>query len=180
MADENDIVFDDSAEDLDDSVVAEEHQGDTIKKLREKLKSAEEKAREYLDSWQRAQADFVNLRKRDEEAKADFLKFANAKLIEDLMPVLDALESAVSHGDKGVEQTLNLFLKTLKQYGLEELNPLGEDFDPKHHEAIGIVPTDEPAEDNKVLEVLQKGYILSGKTLRPAIVRTGEYKIGRN
>jgi molecular chaperone GrpE len=181
MADTKDeIVFDDSAENLDDSVVAEEHMGDAVKKLKGKLKDAEEKVKEYLGELQRAKADFVNMRKRDEADKAEFVRFAKSGLIEDLMPVLDALESAVSHGDKGVEQTLNLFKKVLKQNGLEEVNPLHQPFDPRMHEAIGVVATDTPEEDNQILEVLQKGYILSGKTIRPAIVRTGEYKIGRN
>lgn len=180
MSDSEDIVFDDAPENLDDSVVAEEHMGDALKKAKEKLKDAEGKAKEYLDQLQRAKADFVNMRKRDEEDKQEFVKFAKSGLIEDLMPVLDALNSAVAHGDKGIEQTLNLFMKILKQNGLEEINPLHQPFDPKLHEAIGVVATDDPAEDNQILEVMQKGYILSGKTLRPAIVRTGEYKVGRN
>ncbi len=173
---EDDIIIDPGSDDLDDSVIAEEHQGDTIKKLREKLKVAESKAKEHLDNWQRAQADFVNLRKRDEEAKADFMKFANAGLIEDLIPVLDALNSAVSHGEHSVEPILNLFLKTLKQKGLEETNPLGQAFDPSLHEAIGMKETHNKEEDHKVLEVLQKGYALAGRVIRPAKVRVGEFK----
>jgi molecular chaperone GrpE len=86
----------------------------------------------------------------------------------------------VAHGDKSVEPVYKLLTKTLSKHGLEEVNPLYEVFDPKHHEAVGVIPTDDPKEDNQILEVMQKGYILSGKTLRPAIVRTGEYKIGRN
>lgn len=182
MADTNeeDVVFDDAPEGLDDSVVAEEHQGETIKKLKVRLKEAEAKAREYLDSLQRAKADFVNMRKRDEEAKAEFVKFAKSDVVSELIPVLDSFTLALAHGEKGVEPIQKQFLQILKAHGLEEVNPLHEPFDPKHHEAIGVVPTDTPEEDNQILEVVQKGYILSGKTLRPAIVRTGEYKIGRN
>jgi molecular chaperone GrpE len=181
MADTNeDIVFDDSAEGLDDSVVAEEHQADTIKKLRERLKASEAKAKEYLDSWQRAQADFANLRKRDEEAKGEFVKFAASNVVSNLIPVLDSFTLAVAHGESGVEPIQKQLLQVLKAHGLEEVNPLHEQFDPKHHEAIGVVATDTPEEDNQILDVMQKGYILSGKTLRPAKVRIGEYKIGRN
>jgi molecular chaperone GrpE len=165
-----------SEEGLDDSVLAEEHQGDAVKKLREKLKIAEAKAKEHLDSWQRAQADFINLRKRDEEGKVEFLKFANARLIEELIPVLDALNSAMSHGEKSVEPIRSLFLKTLKQNGLEELDPIGEVFDPSKHEAISMKEAIEKAEDHKVLEVFQKGYSLNGRVVRPAKVRVGEYK----
>ena len=85
---EDDIEIDRS--DLDDSVVAEEAAGESLKKLRERLKECEAKAKEYLDGWQRAQADFVNIRKRDEEAKKEFLKFANTDLVAQLIPVLDS------------------------------------------------------------------------------------------
>lgn len=175
MADENDNITLDADSNIDDSVLTEEHQGDTIKKLKEKLKEAEAKAKENMDGWQRAQADFVNLRKRDEEAKVDFLKFANAGLINELLPVLDGLSLAVAHGDKGVEAILNLLLKTLKQNGLEKLSPLGEKFDPNFHEAVGTIKIETNDDDHKILEVLQEGYILNGRVLRPAKVRIGEF-----
>lgn len=178
MTDANDdIVFDEAPENLDDSVVAEEAQGGTIKKLRERLKASEEKAKEYLGELQRAKADFVNMRKRDEEAKAEFVKFAKADVLEEILPALDALESAASGGDRGVEQTLNLFKKILQKHDLDESNPIGETFDPRFHEAVGTIPTEDKSEDHKVLEVVQKGYILGGKTLRPAKVRIGDMKI---
>ncbi|MBX4189437.1 nucleotide exchange factor GrpE [Candidatus Parcubacteria bacterium] len=185
MAEEDDIFIDDESEDLDDSVVAEEAQAEAVKKLRAKLKEAEAKAKEHLDSWQRAQADFVNLRKRDEEGRTEFLKFANTRLVEELIPVLDALNSAVSHGDlpagpgrrgSDVEPIRNLFLKVLKQNGLEELDPIGEAFDPATHEAISMQETPEKDEDHKILEVFQRGYSLNGRVVRPAKVRVGEYK----
>lgn len=166
---EDDIQFD--KENLDDSVLAEEHQGDQVKRLKEKLKAAEDKAKEYLDGWQRAQADFVNIRKRDEEAKQEFLKFAKADIILQLMPVLDSLELAGEHAGPVRKQLLQI----LKQNGLEELDPKGEVFDPRLHEAVGSVKTEDKNEDHKILEVMQKGYILSGKIIRPAKVRIGEW-----
>ncbi|MBX4181579.1 nucleotide exchange factor GrpE, partial [Candidatus Parcubacteria bacterium] len=84
-------------ENLDDSVVEEEYSAEKVKKLKEKLKVAEDKAKEYLDSWQRAQADFVNIRKRDEEGKLEFMKFAKSDMIEQLMPVLDSFELSLPH-----------------------------------------------------------------------------------
>ena len=176
---ENDDIQIDSESDLDDSVLAEEHQGETIKKLREKLKLAEEKAKEYLDELQRAKADFVNMRKRDESDKMDFIKFAKSDVVSELIPVLDSFTLAEAHGEEGARPIHKQLLQILKAHGLEEVNPAHEMFDPKHHEAIGVVPTENPEEDNQILEVVQKGYILSGKTLRPAIVKTGEYKINR-
>ena len=165
---ENEIV----TEDLDDSVVAEEHAQDSIKKLKERLKDAEAKAKEYLDGWQRAQADFVNIRKRDEEAKVEFLKFAKTDLIDQLMPVLDSLSLAQGHAEPIYKQLMQI----LKSNGLEEDNPMGETFDPRKHEAVGSVETDKKDEDHKILEVVQKGYILSGKIIRPAKVRIGEHQ----
>ena len=170
---EKDIELD--KEGLDDSVVVEEHAEDTIKKLKEKLKEAESKAKEYLDGWQRAQADFANLRRRDEEAKSEFIKFAHASIIIQLIPVLDSLELSLPHGNKELGAVYNQFISILKSNGLEEQNPEGESFDPRFHESVGIVETENKDEDHKILEVIQKGYILSGKIIRPAKVKIGEY-----
>ena len=168
---ENEIV----PEDLDDSVVAEEHAQDSIKKLRERLKESEAKAKEYLDGWQRAQADFVNIRKRDEEAKTEFLKFAQADLVSQLLPVLDSLELSLPHGNKELEVIYKQLLSTLKSNGLEVEDPMGESFDPRRHEAIGTIETEDKEDDHKVLEVMQKGYILSGRIIHPAKVKIGEW-----
>lgn len=184
MDEKDDVTFDVDSN-IDDSVVAEEAQGETIKKLRGKLKEAEAKAKENMDGWQRAQADFVNLRKRDEEAKEEFLKFANAGFIQEILPILDAMDIAQSSpqslsegkSEEHIKPIYKLFLKTLKQNGLEESNPVGEMFNPNFHEAIGMIKTDKQEEDHKILEVLQKGYILSGKSIRPAKVRIGEFNI---
>jgi len=175
MADENNDITLDADSNIDDSVLTDVHQGDTIKKLKGKLKEAEAKAKENMDGWQRAQADFVNLRKKDEEAKADFLKFANAGLMGEIIPTLDALSLAVSHGERGVEQIYSMLLKALKQNGLEELNPMGEIFDPNFHEAVDMIKTKKLDEDHKILEVLQKGYMLNNRILRPAKVKIGEF-----
>ncbi|MSR87761.1 MAG: nucleotide exchange factor GrpE [Candidatus Zambryskibacteria bacterium] len=171
---EQDIELDN--EDLDDSVVAEEHAQESVSKLKGKLKDAEAKAKEYLDGWQRSQADFVNLRKRDEEVRVEFLKFVNADLVSQLIPVLDSLELSLPHGNKELEVIYKQLLSVLKSNGLEESSPTGESFDPKLHEAIGVIETEKKEEDHKILEVVQKSYILQGKIIRPAKVRIGEYK----
>ena len=155
-------------EGLDDSVVEEENSREQIKKLKEKLAAAEAKAKEYLDGWQRSQADFVNLRKRDEEAKKEFIKFVSLEVVKDLIPVLDAL----SLGNN--EPVYKLLMQTLGKHGLLESNPIGEVFDPSSHETIGVVKSDKKEDDHKILEVMQKGYILQGKIIRPAKVRIGE------
>ena len=165
----DDIAFENN-EDAEDIISA-----DIIKKLREKLKKCVEEKQEYLDGWQRAQADFANLRRRDEDAKFEFIKFARLSLIEELIPVLDSFNIALAHGNKDVKPIYDQLFFILKQNGLEELNPTEEVFDPKFHEAVGVVPTNESEKDHKILEVIQKGYILIGKIIRPAKVKIGEY-----
>jgi molecular chaperone GrpE len=171
--DEQDIKLD--KENLDDSVVAEERVQELVKKLKNKLKEAEEKAKEYLDGWQRSQADFVNLRKRDEEDKIEFLKFANADLIYQLIPVLDSLELSLPHGNRELEAIYRQMLSILKTNGFEEDSPMNQPFDPRKHESIGTIPAVDKEQDHKILEIIQKGYILSGKIIRPAKVKIGEY-----
>lgn len=164
---EEDIVIEDEAE------VTPSLGGD--KKLREKLKIAEAKAKEYLDGWQRAQADFVNIRRRDEEAKSEFIRFAKVSLIQELIPVLDSFNIALSQGHKDLEPLYGQFMAVLKSSGLEEIEPLKEIFDPQEHEAVATIPTEKENDDHKILEVLQKGYRLGGKVLRPAQVKVGAF-----
>ncbi|MEX0919121.1 MAG: nucleotide exchange factor GrpE [Parcubacteria group bacterium] len=166
-------------EDKDDFVIEDDpdltSQRDKEKKLRDKVKQAEEKAKEYLLGWQKSQADFINLRKRDEEDKREFSKFANKTFIEELIPVLDSFNIALSEGHKDLEPIYNQFLTIVKRYGLEEINDLGETFDPRRHESIGVEEVNDKEDDHKVLFVFQKGYTLAGRVLRPAKVRIGEF-----
>ena len=175
MSDNNDDITIDNGDDLDDSVVAEEAVGETVKKLRGKLKEAEAKAKEYLDGWQRAQADFANLRKRDEAEKIESVKYAGEQIVKELIPVLDSMHLAIAQGHKDMEPVYSQLLKALKKHGLEEQDPAGESFDPNLHEAVGMVKTDKEEDDHRILEVMQKGYILNGKIIRPAKVKIGEY-----
>ncbi len=145
-----------------------------VKKLREKLKVAEEKAKEYLDGWQRDRAEVANARKRDEESRKMFIKFANEGFILELMPVLDSFDMALAHGSKEVEPVYKQLINTLKAHGLEVSYPMGEKFDPQQHESIGTISAEKVEDEDRVLEVVQKGYILSGKIIRPAKVKIGQ------
>lgn len=157
-----------------------------IKKLKEKLRACESQKQEYLDGWQRSKADFINLRKRDEEDKKEFIKFANERLVEELIPVLDSFQMAFGNkeawekADKnwrmGVEYIHSQLISTLERHGIKEINPLGEKFDITRDEAVDYVPTDKESDDQKVLSVTQKGYTLHGKSIRPAKVIVGEFK----
>jgi molecular chaperone GrpE len=164
-----------------DDVVYEDHVENTgadykkkTDQLKVKIKELEEKASSYLDSWQRDKAEFINIRKRDEQAQGEFLKFANEKLILDIIPVLDNFDISLNHADgevkKGIETIINQLTSVLEKNGVKKFSPLGEDFDPARAQAIATVAGDE----GKVMEVMQSGYELNGKIIRPAMVKVGE------
>ncbi len=177
--------FDDS-DTLDDSVVAEENAAEVIKKLRDRLKKTEAEKQEYLTGWQRAKADLINARKRDEDDRKEFIKFANERLIDGLIPVLDSFEMAMANkeawekADKnwrvGVEYIYGQLKKTLQDAGLEEIDPLGKPFDVNRDEAAEYVPVNDRDDHHKVVAVVQKGYSLSGRPMRPPKVKVGEFK----
>lgn len=190
----NDIESTEEVEDFVDDVVPDtDVEGgiafdatEKIKKLKEKLKACEAQKQEYLDGWQRSKADFINLRKRDEEDKKEFIKFANERLVEELIPVLDSFQMAFGNkeawekADKnwrmGVEYIHSQLISTLERHGIKEINPIGEKFDITRDEAVGYVPTEKESEDQTILAVTQKGYTLHGKTIRATKVTVGEYK----
>jgi len=164
----DEVVYEDNTE-----VTHADHKKKTDQ-LKAKLKEAEEKAAKYLDSWQRDKAEFINVRKRDEAAQKEFLKFANEKLILDIIPILDNFDIALSHAEsevkKGIESIVSQLMSTLEKNGVKKFSPLGEIFDPSHAQAIATVSGDH----GKIVEVVQAGYELNGKTIRPAIVKVGE------
>ena len=170
----------------DDSIQAEENAAETIKKLREKLKSTEKERMEYLTGWQRAKADLINARKRDEEDRKEFTRFANERLIEGIVPVLESFELAMGNkeawekADKnwrtGVEYIYSQLKKALEESGLTELRPLNQKFDHALHEAASYEPVTDEKLDHVVLRVIQNGYYLNGMLMRPAKVVVGEFK----
>ena len=136
---------------------------------------AAEKA-ELDDRLRRAWAEFENARRRAERERSDFLQFAAMDLVRGLLPVLDDFERAlrVETNDKeharGVELIYQRFYDTLKKMGLEPIETAGRQFDPNLHEAVQRVHTEE-AEDQAIVEELQRGYNFKGKLLRPAWVK---------
>ena len=182
----NDDITVDNTTDIDDSVVVEEAAGETIKKLRAKLKDAEKKAAEYLTGWQRAQADFVNFKKRDAIERQEFFKFAAGPGVLDTIHVMDSFDMAFGnkeHWEKadkswrdGVEKIYAQLKKTLEKHGVTIDDPVGKDFDPNNHMAVEMVPVEKSDEDGKIVSVVQKGYLLNDKVIRPAKVKVGEFK----
>lgn len=156
---------------------------ESLKKLRDKLRVCRQERQEYLDASQRLRADYVNLKRESETARAELTKFANEGLLLETISVLDSFEQAFSHQDswagvpevwrKGVEQIHSKLEVVLKKHGIEVIEPLNQAFDPTEAQAVGTIDTDKDEDDNMVLEVVQKGYRLHGKVIRPASVRVG-------
>ncbi|MFN3412865.1 MAG: nucleotide exchange factor GrpE [Thermoanaerobaculum sp.] len=147
--------------------------------LQEELARLQEELNRFRELYLRKLADFENFRKRKEKEVEDFRLAAHADLVRDVLPVLDNLERALAgpEGDgsgirAGVELVLRQLKDVLSRYGLVELNPQAEAFDPRFHEAIARQER-EDLQCDQVLEVLQKGYTLRGKLLRPALVVVG-------
>lgn len=185
MKDEQDDITLDEETGIDDSVLAEESQGETIKKLRDKLKAAEESKLATLTNWQKDKADFINARKRDEERSQELMQFANFDLIKELLPVLDTFELATRNKESwealpadwrtGMESIFNQLQAVLARSGVEKIGTIGEMFDPNQHEAIGTKEVQEKDKDHTVIDIFQPGFKLHGKVIRPARVTVGQY-----
>ncbi len=155
-----------------------------IKKLKEKLKEAQEQGKEYLDGWQKERAQFVNLRKQDEKDRQDFAKRASEDLVTELLPVLESFDMAMGNKEawekadenwrKGVEYIYNQLKGVLEVHGLKELNPLKEKYDPMRDEAVGHEIVSDEAQEGCVVKVVTKGYSLGGRTLKAPKVLVGE------
>ncbi|MCE9644208.1 nucleotide exchange factor GrpE [Candidatus Parcubacteria bacterium] len=152
-----------------------------MKKLREKLATCVAEKQEYLDGWQRIKAEFANSKKLEKEEKERFIKFAEENLLEELIPVLDSFDMATANSAswealppewrKGMEYVRSQLLGILESHGLKALDPKGKPFDPREHAAVAEVPAENGEGDHTVAQVLQRGYTLNGKVLRPAQVK---------
>lgn len=157
-----------------------------VKKLREKIKILEAEKTEYLTGWQKERAESVNIKKRSEEEKKEFAKFANENLIMEILPALDSFDLAMANKEswkslpetwtKGIEYIYTQLLSALEANGIKRIYPLGEKFDPNRDEALAMVPTEKKEDDHKILEVIQPGYSFHGKAVRSTKVKLGEHK----
>jgi molecular chaperone GrpE len=143
--------------------------------LEEALRQAQTKADEYHDAWLRAKAETENVRRRAQEDIAKAAKFSIDRFARELLAVKDSLEAAlasetssVENLRSGTELTLKQLVAAFEKSTLAEINPLGEKFDPHRHQAISVVASEQ--EPNTVVTVLQKGYLLADRVLRPALV----------
>lgn len=144
----------------------------------------DKRIKELEDELLRSKAEFINYRKRLEDEQVRLLKFCNEDLIKETLPILDNFERAISMDDTNLDDEVSKFLSgfkmiycnfvnVLKNYGVIEIDGNNKPFDPVYHEAIMTEKRD-GVEAGMVLEVLQKGYILKGKVIRPAMVKVSE------
>ncbi|HEY7658636.1 MAG TPA: nucleotide exchange factor GrpE [Burkholderiales bacterium] len=143
--------------------------------LEDRLKKAELAAAEHHDAWLRAKAEADNIRKRARGEIASAHKFALESFASELLAVKDSLEAALAAENasvesmrSGAELTLKQLAGVFERFNLAEINPAGQKFDPHRHQAISAVEAD--AEPNTVVQVLQKGYLLHDRVIRPALV----------
>jgi molecular chaperone GrpE len=158
---------------------AADEQESKIAQLEAALLSSESKVKEQQDSVLRAKAEVENMRRRTEQEVDKARKYALNKFAEGLLPVIDNLERAVQAADaeneavkpilEGVELTHKTFVDTVAKFGLTEINPEGETFNPEYHQAMSIQESPDH-ESNTVMFVMQKGYELNGRVIRPAMV----------
>ena len=146
----------------------------------EEVKAKAAKSDECFDQLLRLKAEFDNYRKRINKEREEYTAYAVEEIVADFLEVIDNLERALSaageSGDftalyRGVEITYKDSMKVLGRWGVKEVSPLGEEFDPGKHEAVEHVDSDD--DDGKVVEVLRKGYLLKERLLRPALVKVG-------
>jgi len=147
----------------------------TIESLQQKLEEAEAKANDNWDKALRIQAEMDNLRKRSEKQVEDAHKYAVKKFVEEILPVADSLEMGyavdgeVEQIREGIGLTMNVLKAAMEKFNVVAVDPLGEKFNPDLHQAMAMQPSTE-YEDNHVSAVMQKGYTLNGRLVRPAMV----------
>ncbi len=154
---------------------------DTLPSLAEQLRQAELKAAEHHDAWLRAMAETENVRRRAQDDIAKASKFAADKFAQAMLPVKDSLEAALATENatletlkQGVELTLKQLVSAFQSANVPEESPLGEKLDPNKHQAISAIEAD--GEPNTVINVLQKGYLLNERVMRPALVVVSKAK----
>ena len=148
---------------------------DEIASLRDKLAASN-------DSYLRLAAEFDNYRRRSSKERMDLISLANEKLIQELLPIIDDFEralTAIRESDdqasvkEGTELIYNKIVSFLKKNGVKEIEAMGKEFDTDFHEAVAQIPVDDEKKKNKVVDVAQKGYMLGDKVIRYAKVVIG-------
>jgi molecular chaperone GrpE len=171
-------VTEEQREETEGGPAAAAEEPDDIDGLRARLAQEKERSQQNLESWQRAAADYQNLKRRMEEERGEVGRLANASLVINLLPIVDDLERALRNVDAklagltwidGVWLIYRKLQAVLESAGVQEIPAEGQAFDPNVHEAI----SEAPGEPGKVLSIVQKGYRLGDRVVRPAMVVVG-------
>lgn len=156
-----------------------------IERLRLEVPKKDEEIRNLHDKYLRICADFENYKKRNMKEQMESAKYANERILKELLPVIDNLERAILHSKEtsdlkglveGVELTCKQFLDSMGRFGVKVVQSTGEPFDPSRHQALGQVDSDKH-DENIVVEELQKGYLLEDRILRPALVNISRKRV---
>lgn len=164
-------------ENIEDVVKEEEVQDDSQEVTSDS--SDDEKYQDLMDKFMRLQADFANYKRRTEAQKTEYVELGVKKIVNDLLPVLDNFERALDSIEEkdstydGILMIKDQLTDVLKKEGIVEMKALGEEFDPTYHHAVLTEDSDE-YDSGYVIEVLQKGYLINDKTLRPAMVKVSQ------
>lgn len=178
---ESEVTFVDSTEDGEELPMK-----DITKKLRDDLKICRKEKEEYLTGWQRAKADYVNLQKELDQVRINSGAFAKENIVSNLLPALDSFEMAFAdknHWEKidkdwqnGITSIYQQLLSGLSGSGIDKIDTVDVPFDPSIHQSISIIETDKKEKDHTVEKVLQFGYKIGNRIIRPAKVTIYEYK----
>ena len=149
--------------------------------MEEMLKQSELKALEHYDAWMYAKAEGENIRRRGQEDVSKAQKFAVERFSNEMLAVMDSLQAGLSvqnttveNFKSGMELTLKQLNSVFEKFNISEINPIGEKFDAHKHQAIGMMESEQEA--NTVVSVMQKGYSLNDRVLRPAMVMVAKAK----
>jgi len=160
----------------------------TLKKLRIDLKACQKEKDEYLTGWQKERADFINYKKQEEDRKANFSEAMRERILVRFLAVMDSFNMAFANKEtwdkvddtwrKGVEYIYSQMNAIFEEYGVKPVGEVGEAFDPNIHQSVDVVETDKKENEHKVAAVVQMGYKLGERIIRPARVNVYEYKNG--
>ena len=152
----------------------------TLKKLRKDIKDARKEKAEYLDGWQRAKADYQNYKNAEGERLVPYATSTKKRLIDSLVPALDSFDMAMSNKEAwekvdqnwrtGVEYIYNQFLTSLGENGVSTIDKMDVSFDPNLHQSIETLDTDDESKDHIIAKIIQKGYKMGDRIIRPARV----------
>ena len=160
----------------------------TLKKFRADIKQLKAEKEEYLNGWQKERAEFANYRKQEDERRAMFSEAVRERILTRFLSVIDSFNMAFANKvawekvdenwRKGVEYIYSQLNTIFEEYGVKMVGEVGDVFDPNVYESIDVVETDKKEMDHKVATVIQKGYKLGDRVIRPARVNVFEYKDG--